>query len=88
MWLAGHAGFGIVVSLAAATALLLAVASARLPRGVSGGGPGAASGQDRPTGLLAGLRQAGLRRPALIFAAATVTGLSRNIAAAGCSRRR
>ena len=94
VWLAGHAGFGLVVSLAAATALVPAAVSAWLPRGVGGGAPGAASGQDQPTGLLAGLRQAGLRRPALIFAASTVaagvvvsflplaTGLSRNIAAA------
>jgi MFS family permease len=91
VWLAGHAGFGLVVSLAAAAALVPAAVSAWLPRGVGGG----TGGQDQPTGLLADLRQAGLRRPALIFAASTVaagvvvsflplaTGLPRNIAAAG-----
>jgi len=107
VWLAGHAGFGPVVSLAAATALVPAAASAWLPRraGADGDGrddgadndpdAGAAGGQDRPIGLLAGLRQPGLRRPALIFAASTVTagvvvsflplatGLPRNIAVAG-----
>jgi MFS family permease len=95
VWLAGYAGFGLVVSLAAATALLPAVVSIWLARDLSRDHPGAASSQDQPTGLRAGLRQAGLRRPALIFAASTVaagvvvsflplaTGLSRNIAAAG-----
>ena len=97
VWLAGHAGFGLVVSLAAAAALVPAAISAWLPRGAGRGGPGAAGAQggDQPAGLLAGLRQAGLRRPALIFAASTVaagvvvsflplaTGLPRNIAAAG-----
>jgi predicted MFS family arabinose efflux permease len=94
VWLAGHAGFGPVVSLAAATALVPAAASAWLPRRVSGGDPGAAGGHDQPVGLLAGLRQPGQRRPALIFAASTVaagvvvsflplaTGLSRTIATA------
>lgn len=95
VWLAGHAGFALVVIVAAVTALVPAVATAWLPRRVGADDPGAASDQDRPVGLLAGLRQAGQRRPALIFAASTVaagvvvsflplaTGLSRNIAAAG-----
>jgi predicted MFS family arabinose efflux permease len=95
VWLAGHAGFALVVIVAAVTALVPAAATAWLPRRVGADDPGAASDQDRPVGLLAGLRQAGQRRPALIFAASTVaagvvvsflplaTGLSRNIAAAG-----
>ena len=72
VWLAGHAGFGLVVIVAAVTALVPAAATAWLPRGSARGDPGAASDQDRPVGLLAGLRQAGQRRPALIFAASTV----------------
>ena len=95
VWLAGHAGFALVVIVAAVTALAPAAATAWLPRRVGADDPGAASDQDRPVGLLAGLRQAGQRRPALIFAASTVaagvvvsflplaTGLSRNVAAAG-----
>ena len=97
VWLAGHAGFALVVIVAAVTALVPAAATAWLPRrvGADDPGAGAASDQDRPVGLLAGLRQAGQRRPALIFAASTVaagvvvsflplaTGLSRNVAAAG-----
>jgi predicted MFS family arabinose efflux permease len=95
VWLAGHVGFGPVVSLAAATALVPAATAAWLPRPVTAGGPGEDGDQDQPAGLLAGLRQSGQRRPALIFAASTVaagvvvsflplaTGLSRNVAAAG-----
>src|SRR5580692_8505362 len=95
VWLAGHAGFALVVIVAAVAALVPAAATAWLPRRVGADDPGAASDQDRPVGLLAGLRQAGQRRPALIFAASTVaagvvvsflplaTGLSRNVAAAG-----
>jgi MFS family permease len=95
VWLAGHAGFAPVVIVAAVTALVPAAVSAWLPRGVGAEDPGAAGDQDQSIGLLAGLRQAGQRRPALIFAASTVaagvvvsflplaTGLSRNVAAAG-----
>jgi predicted MFS family arabinose efflux permease len=95
VWLAGHAGLAPVVVVAAVTALVPAAVVAWLPRRVGGGDPGAASDQDQPIGLLAGLRQAGQQRPALIFAASTVaagvvvsflplaTGLSRNVAAAG-----
>jgi predicted MFS family arabinose efflux permease len=95
VWLAGHAGFALVVSVAAVTALVPAAAAVWLPRHAGADDPDAASGQDRPIGLLAGLRQAGQRRPALIFAASTVaagvvvsflplaTGLSHNVAAAG-----
>jgi len=95
VWLAGHAGLAPVVVVAAVTALVPAAVVAWLPRRVGGDDPGAASDQDQPIGLLAGLRQAGQRRPALIFAASTVaagvvvsflplaTGLSRNVAAAG-----
>ena len=95
VWLAGHAGLAPVVVVAAVTALVPAAVVAWLPRRVGGDDPGAASDQDQPIGLLAGLRQVGQRRPALIFAASTVaagvvvsflplaTGLSRNVAAAG-----
>lgn len=95
VWLAGHAGFALVVIVAAVTALVPAAASVWLPRGIGADDPGAAADQDESVGLLAGLRQAGQRRPALIFAASTVaggivvsflplaTGLSRNVAAAG-----
>jgi len=95
VWLAGHVGFGPVVSLAAATALVPAAMWVWLPRDVTADGPGEDGDQDQPAGLLAGLRQSGQRRPALIFAASTVaagvvvsflplaTGLSRNMAAAG-----
>jgi predicted MFS family arabinose efflux permease len=95
VWLAGHAGLAPVVIVAAVTALVPAAVVAWLPRRAGADDPGTASDQDRPIGLLAGLRQAGQRRPALIFAASTVaagvvvsflplaTGLSRNVAAAG-----
>ena len=95
VWLAGHAGFTPVMIVAAVTALVPAAAAVWLPRRVGADGPGTTSGEDRAIGLLAGLRQAGQRRPALIFAASTVaagvvvsflplaTGLSRNAAAAG-----
>ena len=95
VWLAGHAGFTQVMIVAAVAALVPAAAAIWLPRRVGADGPDAASGEDRAIGLLAGLRQAGQRRPALIFAASTVaagvvvsflplaTGLSRNVAAAG-----
>jgi predicted MFS family arabinose efflux permease len=95
VWLAGHAGLAPVVIVAAVTALVPAAAVAWLPHRVGADDPGAASDQDQPIGLLAGLRQVGQRRPALIFAASTVaagvvvsflplaTGLSRNVAAAG-----
>jgi len=95
VWLAGHAGFALVMIVAAVTALVPAAATAWLPRRVGADDTGAADDQDRPVGMLAGLRQAGQRRPALIFAASTVaagvvvsflplaTGLSRNVAAAG-----
>jgi predicted MFS family arabinose efflux permease len=110
VWLAGHASFALVVIVAAVTALVPAAATAWLPRRVGAEGAhdagttadandtgttGTSGGQDRPIGLLAGLRQADQRRPAVIFAASTVaagvvvsflplaTGLSRNVAAAG-----
>ena len=53
VWLAGHAGFALVVIVAAVTALVPAAATAWLPRRVGADDPGAASDQDRPVGLLA-----------------------------------
>jgi MFS family permease len=95
VWLAGHTGFGPVVGLAAVTALAPAAASAWLPRRATAEGAREDGDEGEPIGLLAGLRQSGQRRPALIFAASTVaggvvvsflplaTGLPRNVAAAG-----
>jgi MFS family permease len=99
VWLAGHVGYPIVVGLTAAAALVPLVALAWLPaRPASlGAGPGGqVSRRDgHGTGLLAGLRQIGLRRPALIFAASTAaagvvvsflplaSGITRNVAAIG-----
>src|SRR5580692_5591273 len=88
-------GLGAVVLGTLVPLLVPAAAVAWLPHRVGADDPGAASDQDQPIGLLAGLRQVGQRRPALIFAASTVaagvvvsflplaTGLSRNVAAAG-----
>ena len=95
VWLAGHFGFGVVIGLTAATALLPLAVLPWLPgpAGPRGTAPGAGAG--RPVGLLAGLRLDGQLRLALIFAASTVaagvgvsflplaTGVSRNVAAAG-----
>jgi predicted MFS family arabinose efflux permease len=94
VWLAGHFGFAVVVTLTAATALVPLGAFPWLP---GRDRPSAHTGQSdaRPTGLLAGLRDAGQLHPALIFAASTVTagvvvaflplatGISHNVAAAG-----
>ena len=95
VWLAGHFGFGVVIGITAATALLPLAVLPWLPgpAGPHGTAPGAGAGQ--PVGLLAGLRLDGQLRLALIFAASTVaagvvvsflplaTGVSRNVAAAG-----
>jgi MFS family permease len=65
VWLAHHGGFGLVATLAAASAVLPLVAALRSPSTP-------ASPSDSPaTGLLAGLRLPGQARLALIFAAAT-----------------
>jgi MFS family permease len=96
VWLAGRFGYPVVAVLTAASALVPLAVLARLParpRSANAGGPGTGAGQ--PTGLLAGLRQFGQRRPALIFAASTfaagvvvsflplASGVSRNVAAVG-----
>jgi predicted MFS family arabinose efflux permease len=95
VWLAGHYGFAVVVILTAATAVVPLAAFRWLPGPVD---PHHASGRthaEQSPGLLAGLRQAGELRLALIFAASTVAagvvvsflplagGTSGNIAAAG-----
>ena len=92
VWLADHFGFGLVVVLAAVTALVPLVAFWWLPGRPEEPAPGSGA---HPIGLLAGLRQAGQLRPAIIFAASTVAagvvvsflplaaGLSRSVAAAG-----
>ena len=92
VWLADHVGFGLVVVLAAVTALVPLVAFWWLPGRPEQPAPGSGA---PAIGLLAGLRQAGQLRPAIIFAASTVAagvvvsflplaaGVSRNVAAAG-----
>ncbi len=95
VWLADHFGYAVVVVLTAATALGPLAAFRWLPGRAD---PRAASGRpdaDVPPGLLAGLRQQGELRLALIFAASTVaagvvtsflplaTGSSGNVAAIG-----
>ena len=97
VWIAGHGGYPLVVTLAAVVALAPVAAAAWLPgragRADAGTGPDAASPGERAPGLLAGLRDPGQRRLALIFAASTVAagivvsflplaaGVSRNVAA-------
>jgi predicted MFS family arabinose efflux permease len=99
VWIAGHWGYPLVVTLAAVVALAPVAVVPWLPgragRGVAGTGPDAASPHEPAPGLLAGLRDPGLRRLALIFAASTVTagvvvsflplaaGVARNVAALG-----
>jgi MFS family permease len=92
VWLADHFGFGLVVVLAAVTALVPLVAFWWLPDRPEQPAPGSGS---QAIGLLAGLRQAGQLRPAIIFAASTVAagvivsflplaaGVSRDVAATG-----
>ena len=83
VWLAGHLGPAPVIMIAAAAALAPLGALAWLPgpaRRRAGVVPAAGAGRraaaeseaERPAGLLAALRQPGLRRPVLIFAAVTV----------------
>jgi len=95
VWLAGQCGYPVVVAMAVATALVPLAAFPWLP---SGAGHTTAAG-DAESGhavrLTGALRDAGQRRPALIFAASTVAagvvvsflplaaGVSGNVAAAG-----
>jgi MFS family permease len=98
VWLASHVGFGLVIGLTAVTAFIPLIAIPWLPgRAANRGGSSAAAGdQAGPSlGLLAGLRQPGQLRVALIFAASTVAagvvvsflplaaGVSHNVAATG-----
>jgi len=99
VWIAGHGGYPLVVTLAAVMALAPVAAAAWLPgrtsRADAGTGSDAASPGERAPGLLEGLRDAGQRRLALIFAASTVAAgivvsflplaaaVSHNVAAAG-----
>ncbi len=92
VWLADHFGFGLVVVLAAVTALVPLATFWWLPGQPEQPAPGSGA---QAIGLLAGLRQAGQLRPAIIFAASTVAagvvvsflplaaGVSRNVAATG-----
>lgn len=71
VWLAGHAGYPVVLGLAAVTAMSGLAARPGLP------GPDSRDADPEPTaeppvGLLAGLRTGDLLRPALVFAATTV----------------
>jgi MFS family permease len=71
VWLAGHYGDAVVVLAAAATALAPLAAVWWLP---GAGAAGERTGSGPGLGLLAGLRQEGQLRLALVFAATTVAG--------------
>jgi MFS family permease len=95
VWLAGHFGYAVVVVLTAATALGPLVVFRWLPGTANPRAAGGRPDAGVPPGLLAGLRQQGELRLALIFAASTVaagvvtsflplaTGSSGNVAAIG-----
>jgi MFS family permease len=95
VWLAGHVGYAVVVVLTAATALGPLVAFRWLPGTANPRAASARPDADLPLGLLAGLRQPGELRLALVFAATTVaagvvtsflplaTGSAGNVAAIG-----
>jgi MFS family permease len=81
VWLAGHCGTGLVVVLAAATAVVPLAAFPRLPaeagrrapgRGGPDSGPDSGETAEGAGGLLGGLRRGSQLRPLLIFAASTV----------------
>jgi predicted MFS family arabinose efflux permease len=94
VWLADHYGYSVVVVLTAATALAPLAVFTKMP-GTADPRQTRGSAADQPPGLLAGLRQPGELRLALIFAASTVaagvviaflplaTGSSANVAAIG-----
>jgi MFS family permease len=71
VWLAENAGYAVVIVITAVSALAPLAAAPWLagPAGHPAADPGAA----QPAGLLATLRSAGQRRPALVFAATTVS---------------
>jgi MFS family permease len=94
VWLAGHYGLALVLSLSAAIALVPLAAVRSLPGRAETRKAGAPAEVRQPTGLLAALRQGPQLRPSLIFAASTVAGgvivsflslagVSGNVAAAG-----
>jgi MFS family permease len=95
VWLAGHVGYAVVVALTAATALGPLAAFRWLPGTADPRAASRRADADLPPGLLAGLRQQGELRLALIFAASTVaagvitsflplaTGSTGNVAAIG-----
>ena len=95
VWLAGHYGYGVVVLMAAATALIPAAVFRWLPGTADPRAATAGAAAARPPGLLSGLRHDGQLRLALVFAATTVAagvvvsllplaaGASGTVAAAG-----
>jgi MFS family permease len=95
VWLADHYGYGVVVVLTAVTALGPLAAFRWLPGTANLRAASGRAGAELPPGLLAGLRQQGELRLALVFAASTVaagvvtsflplaTGASGNVAAVG-----
>ncbi|MFI2761926.1 MFS transporter [Streptomyces echinatus] len=64
VWLAEHAGYGVVFAAGAVAALAAVLAVPGLPDRIEASG--------RPVGMTEGLRTAGLRRPATVFAATAV----------------
>jgi MFS family permease len=74
LWLADHYGYAVVIGLAAAVALLPLAVVPWLPGGADRRATDAPAEAGQPAGLLAGLRQGRLLRPAVIFAASTVAG--------------
>jgi MFS family permease len=72
VWLAGHYGYAVVVVLTAVTALAPLAAFRWLPGTADPRQTSQRPDAGQSPGLLAGLRQAGERRLALIFAASTV----------------
>jgi MFS family permease len=75
VWLAGHCGYALVTVLTATTALAPLAGTAFLPGGHRQPQPetGPAPAAEPTLTLRAGLRQAALARPALVFAATTVS---------------
>lgn len=77
VWLAGHAGFAVVIAITAAAALAPLTAlpwlSGAADRRRRAAGGSAEQPPEQPAGLLAGLRRGELLRPSLIFAATTVS---------------
>ncbi|MFI0719272.1 MFS transporter [Streptomyces sp. NPDC021224] len=65
VWLAAHAGYPVVFTAAAVSALAAVLSVPALPDRIRTAG--------RPVGLAEGLRAPGLRRPAVVFAATTAT---------------